>query len=389
MRRLLELQANQIEAVLASHKIRARIWGGTVTPRLIRFHLSPSLDTRLSQIARLSEEMALSVGSPSCRVARRRGSIDLEFPRTDFDTVHLLPLCRRLTEVPACTAVLGLDEEGVPLLLRLPSPEVTHVLISGTTGCGKTSLAQTMIASLALHNHLADLGLILIDPQGRGYAPFADLPHLALPLAQEENQILHALHWLVGEMERRHQTTDARHQTTEGQPLGFPRLVVFVDELADLMLASSSRRRTEMLVGGREVERLLTRLAQRGRGAAIHLVAATQKPTAAVIGSLVKSNFPVRLVGSVPSPEDAKVASGLAGTGAERLMGRGDFLLVIKGQVLRFQGALISEGEIRDLVAQLRRGVRGLGGDPPVGTRGDSGGLGGIRRELVGTHRNS
>jgi S-DNA-T family DNA segregation ATPase FtsK/SpoIIIE len=364
-------RAEQLRQILPCSVRLRKKRSGTVTPRLIRFHLSPALDTRLSHIARLAEELALSLGSPSCRVARRGGAIDLEFPRADFDTVHLLPLCRRLTQVPPCTAVLGLDEEGTPLLLRLPSPEVTHVLISGTTGSGKTSLAQAMIASLALHNHLADLGLILIDPQGRGYAPFADLPHLALPLAQEEGEILHALRWLVGEMER-------RHQTAEGQPLGFPRLVVFMDELADLML-----------VGGREVERLLTRLVQRGRGAAIHLVAATQKPTAAVIGSLVKSNFPLRLVGSVPSPEDAKVASGLAGTGAERLMGRGDFLLVIKGQVLRFQGALISEGEIRDLVAQLRRGVRGLGGDPPVGTRGDSGGLGGIRRELVGTHRNS
>ena len=352
MRRLLELQANQIEAVLASHKIRARIWGGTVTPRLIRFHLSPSLDTRLSQIARLSEEMALSVGSPSCRVARRRSSIDLEFPRTDFDTVHLLPLCRRLTEVPACTAVLGLDEEGVPLLLRLPSPEVTHVLISGTTGSGKTSLAQTMIASLALHNDLADLGLILIDPQGRGYTLFADLPHLVLSPAQEDGEILQALRWLVEEMER-------RGQARESHRMEFPRLVVFVDELADLML-----------VGGREVERLLTRLAQRGRGAAIHLVASTQKPTAAVIGSLVKSNFPVRLVGSVPSPEDAKVASGVAGTGAERLMGRGDFLLVMKGQVLRFQGALISEGEIRELVAQLRTGGQRSRRREAVGLRG-------------------
>jgi hypothetical protein len=147
MRRLLELQASQIETLLASHKIKARIWGGTVTPRLIRFHLSPALDTRLSHIARLAEELALSLGSPSCRVARRGGTIDLEFPRTHFVPVHLLPLCTRLPNLPPCTAVLGLDEEGTPLLLRLPSPEVTHVLISGTTGCGKTSLAQTMIAS--------------------------------------------------------------------------------------------------------------------------------------------------------------------------------------------------------------------------------------------------
>lgn len=348
MRRQLNFQANQIEAVLASHKIKAHIWGGTVTPRLIRFHLIPTLDTRLSHITRLAEEMALSLGSPSCRVTRRGGSIDLEFPRPDFHPVRLLPLCDRVAEMPSCTAVLGLDEEGTPLLLRLPSPEVAHVLICGTTGSGKTSLARAMIASLALHNHLADLGLILIDPQGRGYAPFTGLPHLILPPAQDEDDILHALHWLVEEMERR------------GNPKAqAPRLVAFVDELADLML-----------VGGKEVEWLLTRLVQRGRGAGIHLVACTQKPTAAVIGSLVKSNFPVRLVGSVASPEDAKVASGLAGTGAERLMGRGDFLLIVKGQVCRFQGAFISEGEIRELVAQLRAGGEGLRRTEATGPRG-------------------
>jgi len=144
-----------------------------------------------------------------------------------------------------------------------------------------------------------------------------------------------------------------------------------------------------MLVSGREVEHLLTRLAQRGRGAAIHLVACTQKPTAAVIGSLVKSNFPVRLVGSVPSPEDAKVASGLAGTGAERLMGRGDFLLVVKGQVVRFQGAFISEEEIRELVAQRRRGVKGLDGHSVVCEESAQRALLRPLRRLVGAHGDS
>ena len=129
-----------------------------------------------------------------------------------------------------------------------------------------------------------------------------------------------------------------------------PRIVVAIDELADLVLT-----------GGRPMEQLLTRLTQRGREAGIHLVACSQKPTAAVIGSLVKSNFPVRLVGSVASPEDAKVATGLPGTGAERLLGQGDFLLVAKGEVTRMQAAYIDLGEIRDLVSRLRQGRR-----PPV-----------------------
>ena len=108
------------------------------------------------------------------------------------------------------------------------------------------------------------------------------------------------------------------------------------------------------------MERLLTRLTQRGREAGVHLVACTQKPTAAVIGGLVKSNFPVRLVGSVASPEDAKVATGLAQTGAERLLGQGDFLVVAKGQVTRMQAAYIADERLRELVARLREGSRPL-----------------------------
>ena len=113
-----------------------------------------------------------------------------------------------------------------------------------------------------------------------------------------------------------------------------------------------------MMMGGKEIERSLTRLLQRGRGAGIHIVACVQKPTVAIIGSLVKSNFPVRIVGSVASPEDAKVASGLAGTGAERLLGRGDFLVVAQGQVMRLQAAYVSSQEIQELTARLREGGR-------------------------------
>jgi len=341
MRRLLDYQADRIEAVLASHKVSARILGGVITPRFVRFQLAPSLGTKVSCIAQLSEEMALSLGSPSCRVFRRGAFINVEIPRQNPRTVRLMPLCQQLEEtigqvIPACTAVLGLDEEGVSLLLRLSSPDVAHALICGTTGSGKTELARTMIVSLAMHNRLGELQLILIDPKGRSYEPFTRLPHLLFPPIIDVEEALDRLAWLVEEMEIR-----------DAQGIERPHLVIFIDELADLMLA-----------GGREMERVLTRLIQRGRGAGIHVVACTQKPTAAVIGSLVKSNFPVRLVGSVASPEDAKVAAGLAGTGAERLLGRGDFLLVVKGQVTRLQAARISVREIEEVVDRLRQGCQ-------------------------------
>jgi S-DNA-T family DNA segregation ATPase FtsK/SpoIIIE len=186
-----------------------------------------------------------------------------------------------------------------------------------------------MVASLAKFNLQRDLQLALIDPKGRGLVPFDGLPHLLEPVVTRVDQAVVVLNRLVEQMEQR---------DLEGR--SEPRVVVVLDELADLIQ-----------VGGRAVEGAVTRLTQRGREAGIHVVACTQKPAASVIGGLVKSNFPVRLVGSVASPEDAKVATGLAGTGAERLLGQGDFVVVAKGQVTRLQAAYIEEAQVRELVA--------------------------------------
>jgi len=183
-----------------------------------------------------------------------------------------------------------------------------------------------MIASLLWLNRPAQLQLLLIDPKGRGFVPFAGARHLLRPIVVEPAEAVAALGDLVAEMVRR----DVEGRST-------PHVVVFIDELADLVLSSP-----------KEVQTLLTRLTQRGRQAGIHVVACTQKPTAEVVGSLVKANFPVRLVGSVSSPEDAKVATGLAGSGAEKLLGRGDFLAVVRGEILRFQAAFIAEQEIAE-----------------------------------------
>lgn len=346
MRRVLHFQADRIELVLASHRVPARVTGGTVTPRLVRYQLSTPFGVRVKQVAGLAEEIALSLGAPMCRVYRKEGEVQVEVPRTDAQAVGLLDLCQRLSPegsagrgaMPPVTAVLGLDADGVPLLLRLPSPDVAHVLIAGTTGSGKTALARSIVVSLALHNSQRRLQLVLIDPKGRGFEPLARLPHLIEPVVMRVDGAAPVLQRLVTEMERR-----------DAEGLSEPRLVVLLDELADLVQ-----------VGGREMEQLLTRLTQRGREAGIHLVACTQKPTAAVIGGLVKSNFPVRLVGSVASPEDAKVASGLAKTGAERLLGQGDFLVVAKGHATRLQAAYVSPAQARQVVECLRNGTRPL-----------------------------
>jgi S-DNA-T family DNA segregation ATPase FtsK/SpoIIIE len=345
MRRLLEFQANQIEMVLASHRIPSHVLGGTVTPHTVRFQLATRMGTRVAQIQRLSEEIALCLEAPSCRVVRERGEINIEIPRAEPARVRLLDLCRRLAYAPPCSPVLGIDEHGTPLLLNLPSPDVAHALICGTTGSGKTALARTMALSLALHSAQRQVQLLLIDPKGRSFSCLSSLPHLLCPPLTCVEDSIDQLNWLVSEMERR-----------DGRGIHTPRIVVFLDELADLLM-----------LGGKELELALTRLSQRGREAGVHLVACTQKPTAAVIGSLTKANFPVRLVGSVTSPEEAKVAAGISGCGAERLQERGDFLLVLKGQTTRFCAAYIAPTEAQR-VAETQGAMPLLTeGEPPTG----------------------
>ncbi|MCK4314290.1 MAG: DNA translocase FtsK [Anaerolineae bacterium] len=357
MRKKLEFQADRIEAVLSLHKVPARVTGGTVTPRWVRFQVLPAIGAKISRIKNLSEELAAALDAPSCRVSRRGAAVAIEVPRDDPQPVRLLPLFRQLTNqptnqppIPPVTAILGLAEDGSPLLIRLPSPDVAHILVAGTTGSGKTALLQTMILSLAMVNPPPIEGggrgvaLVLIDPKGCAFSLFEGLPHLARPVIRDMEETTEALQSLVRLMERQGQGDKG----TRGQgdkETGHPHVVIVIDELADLLM-----------VGGKAIQWALTRLTQRGREAGIHIIAATQKPTTAVLGSLVKANFPVRLVGRVTSVEDARTATGWSGTGAERLLGRGDFLAVAEGRVMRFQAARVSPAEARETVARLAQG---------------------------------
>jgi DNA segregation ATPase FtsK/SpoIIIE, S-DNA-T family len=333
-----ELQAARIESVLNAHKVPARVWQATVTPRFIRFDVTTALGTRVNKVSSLAEELAFSLGARMTRVYREGGVLHVEVPRETPRTVDLLALCGKLQKVPPDCAVLGVDEGGVPLLLRIDSPDVAHVMVAGTTGSGKTAVLRTLLLSLAMHNHPGQLQLVLIDPKGRGLAPLAGLPHVwqNQGIVQDMADVAQTLQALVTEMTQRDVARRSR-----------PRIVIGIDELADLLT-----------VGGKPVAEALTRLTQRGREAGLHVVAATQKPAATLVGSLVKANFPVRLVGSVVSPEDAKVAAGVASTGAERLLGRGDFLLVAKGQTIRFQAAYAGSGQMTVIVARVRAGGR-------------------------------
>jgi S-DNA-T family DNA segregation ATPase FtsK/SpoIIIE len=333
----LEAQADRIEQVLASHRVPGRIPGGLVTPRLFRFQFIPRLGAKLSRLKSLSEEIAFHLGASDCRIYRQEGRINIDISRNSEENVQLRNVCKSIKRLPPCASVLGVDQEGFPLVLALGSPEISHVLVSGATGAGKTVLTRSMITSLAMHNPQSQLQLALIDLKHRGFAPFAGLAHLLVPVACSAEAALDLLGRLVTEMERR-----------DSERVTLPHVVLFVDELAELV----------MLEQGKAVKEFLTRLTQRGREAGLHVVACTQKPLASLIGSLVKSNFPTRIVGKVASADDARVAAGIGGTGAEHLRGHGEFIMIAGGEEIRFQSALVEPPEIRRVVAQITRAKR-------------------------------
>lgn len=343
IRPYLEYQADRVEAVLAAHRTPGRVTGGTVGPRLIRFFVNPAPHIRFASIKRLSDDLALAMQVSTLSVDRGKEGVVLEFSNPNPRPVTLLSLLQEVMPVPVATAMLGLTDEGEPLLVRLSAPEVAHILVSGTTGSGKSVLLQTIAASLVLTHDPEVLQVLCIDPKARAFQPFEGVPHLSRAPITAIPAALEALHSLAKVMEAR----DRRGETpASAQERGstVPHIVVFIDELADLVMQ-----------GSRDFTDVLTRLVQRGRQAGIHVVAATQHPSSAILSSLMRANFPLRLVGRVVSADDARVASGRAGTNAHLLNGRGDFLAVTGGDSpLRFQVAYIGEKELRQQMTALR-----------------------------------
>ncbi len=341
LRRYLEAQADQVEAVLVAHRTPGRITGGTIGPRLIRFCLDPAPQTRLSAVRSLAEDLAVALKVPSLRIDRTHEGIILEFPNPEPRPVTLVSLWPEVAPLPPNTALLGLTDDGAPLLARLSSPEVAHILVAGTTGSGKTALLRTMAVSLALANRPEDLRLFCLDPKGRAFRGLTGAPHLARPPVVAVPEAIEALQSLLRLMELRDQKGESH-----------PRIVVFIDEVADLVLQGDGRAAPGRNQQPTSIETLLTRLAQRGREAGIHLVAATQRPSAAVLSGVLRANFPLRLVGKVVSAEDARVAAGRAQTDAHLLSGRGDFLAVGGSAApIRFQVAYIGEQEAQQQLA--------------------------------------
>jgi S-DNA-T family DNA segregation ATPase FtsK/SpoIIIE len=319
--------ARAIDDLLRQRGIRASVCEAHVQTRMLTFVVRPEFGQPVDALPRLANDLAAALAADNVTVLRRGSMVHVTMPNPEARPLLLRELLDNLHAVPAntCMSVLGSTDDGAPLLLRLTSPDVAHVLVAGTTGSGKTALLRTIAASLAYYTSSAAMRMVAVGVRLRCLNA---IPHIAKAVIEDETIAVQTLAGLVRLMEQR----DRENQSE-------PRIIVIIDELADMMM-----------IGGAEAEYNMTRLLQRGRGVGIHIIAATQKPTAAVIGSLVKANFPVRLVGKVASADDALVAAGQRGSGAERLSGRGDFIAVAEGRLHRFQAAFISEDEMNDLV---------------------------------------
>lgn len=365
MQRFLETQANIVEAVLDAHGIAARVAGGTLSPRLVHFALALPPGLRLGGLTPALPALAEQLGVEAVRLApdAETGAPTLEVPRPDPQPVRLLPLARTVADIaPPCTATLGRDVTGAPLLLRLDAPEVGPVLVAGETASGKSALLRSMALSLALHNGPDTLRLLLVDLSGAGrrgarggtWTDLAGLPHLVGAPVRDPLEARLRLRWAA------RMATSRLEMADEGEPIEGANLVVLVDGL-DAALAGRDAE---------EMERIIREIAA-GRDVGVQLVAAGRDP-----GLSELLDWGARVVGRLPDATAAGLAAGVRGTGAEGLLGKGDFLAVLGGDVIRMQAGFVTTGEVErtvDLLAQCvdERGNgttgRGAGrGTPPM-----------------------
>lgn len=309
--------AGLLQATCQIRKVQAIIavaWDG---PQIMAFTASLPLGERPEAIEALEGALAAAAGADSCRIARAGGRLLIEIPKPAGERKPLRAARLENLAPPTSTAVcVGIATGGAPVWIDLADERTAHLVIGGTTGSGKSVLLKWLIYRLVKQNATDALRLILLDPKRFELRDFAQVPHLAHPITSNPLEVARVLAWVGSELERRAETGRNR-----------PRLVVVAEEIADLSASN------------RDVIGLIARIAQIGRALGIHLVATTQQPGAKSLGdSLV--NFPARCLGRVASATLAYGAAGRKQTGADALLGRGDFLLVAAGETVRFQAPL-------------------------------------------------
>ncbi len=315
---------------------------------------------RVGQISTLSNDLALALAAPRLRIEAPvpgRSIVGIEVPNEKISTVHLRPVLEskefRQARSPL-TVALGRDVAGGPVVANLAT--MPHLLIAGTTGSGKSVCISAMVACLAFNNVPEHVRLVMIDPKLVEMTRFNGLPHILGHVEVELERIVGVLRWVTQEMDRRYvllSGAGARHLDDYNRMLRrkrqetLPYIVVFIDELADLMMMAAA-----------DTEHTITRLAQMARAVGIHLVVATQRPSVDVVTGLIKANFPARISFAVASNTDSRVI--IDQVGAETLLGRGDMLFLDpkRGHPLRVQSCFVSDREVEALVSYWREATQ-------------------------------
>ena len=345
-----DIQARQftIKKTLENFGIPVEMGELSVGPTVTQYTLKPADGIKLSRITGLSNDLALSLAAHPIRIEAPipgKSLVGIEVPNQSIAIVSLRDIVesREFKErASSLTFCLGKDVAGKPWVADLG--RMPHLLVAGATGSGKTVCLNSIIVSLLFANSPEDLRLILVDPKRVELPIYNGIPHLLCPAITEVPKIINALKWAIGEMDRRFEILSKSGKRdigsyNESAAEKLPYIVVIIDELADLMVASAA-----------EVEAAIIRLAQMSRAVGIHLIVATQRPSVDVITGLIKANITARIAFSVASATDSRTI--LDTTGAEKLVGRGDslFLTAELSKPKRIQCCYVADREIRQVV---------------------------------------
>ena len=346
------LNRDRLDASLKSFGVSARIVGATRGPTVTRYDLELDAGVKLTKLTNLANDIALSLGVMNVRIAPipdKISTVGIEVPNKIVSLVYL----RDVIESPqfknaksTLSFAIGKDISGecvVGNIAKLP-----HMLIAGTTGSGKSVCINSLLLSLLYKSTPEQVRLIMIDPKMVELGIYNGIPHLYVPVVTDPKKAAGALQWAVVEMLKRYRLFSEvgvrdlagynAHQKKVGEPT-MPQVVIVVDELADLMLVAS-----------KDVEESICRVAQMGRASGMHLIIATQRPSADVITGLMKANIPSRIAFAVSSAMESRII--LDSAGAEKLIGMGDMLYspLGSGKPIRVQGAFVSDEEREDVI---------------------------------------
>ena len=345
--------AKTIKNTFADFNIAVEMHGVNIGPTVSQYSLKPPPGVRLVKLTTLDHNLALALAAHPIRIEAPipgKSLVGVEMPNKRPAVVRMrdsLFAKSMQSNSDPLSFVIGRDVNGEVVTANLA--KMPHLLIAGATGSGKSVTVNSLIISMLYRNSPNQLKLILVDPKRVEMTLYNDIPHLLTPVIVEPEKTVSALRWAVAEMDRRYRTLSSHRKRNideyneiEDQD-NMPYIVIVIDELADLMAVAAN-----------EVEGLIVRLAQMARAVGIHLVLATQRPSVDVITGLIKANFPARIALSTTSQIDSRTIIDQAG--AEKLLGKGDLLLVTPDflKPRRVQGVFLSEKEVSSVTNFLR-----------------------------------